>query len=308
MSEDGKTVELDADGAGIEIEIIDDTPEQDRGRPARVEGKEPYDVKDEEIATYKESVQDRIKKLRFEFHEERRAKEQALRENGEAVRIAQHAISENRRLQELAMRHERIAMEAAKARTDAEIDRAKRLAREAYEAGDTEQAIAHQADLARFAVERDRIAQYVPPQMPQQPPQQQQYVQQPQRQVQQAPEPQDPKAVDWAKRNAWFGDNEEMTGAAYGVHERLMKEGIDPRSDDYYQRLDAVMRRRFPESFDEEEVATPRRASPVVASATRSVKTPRKVQLTATQVALARKLGLTTEQYASELLKANPNG
>ncbi len=304
MSErEDETFEVETEGSSVEIEIIDDTPELDRGRPKRAEGQEPYDVKDEEISSYKESVQDRIKKLRFEFHEERRAKEQALRENQEAVRIAQHAIVENRRLQELAMRHERLAMDAAKARTDAEFERTKRLAREAYEAGDTDQAISHQADLARFAVERDRLAAYVPRELPPEPTQH----------FAPPPEPQqrqqiDPKAVDWAKKNAWFGDNEEMTGAAYGVHERLVKEGIDPRTDEYYQRLDSVMRRRFPEAFGEEEVAVPRRASPVVASATRSVKTPRKVQLTATQVALARKLGLTTEQYAAELVKANPNG
>lgn len=311
MSDVKVEVESDKD---FDIEVIDDTPEPDRqlDPPRRPEGEKPYDVSDDEIAHYREGVQERIKKLRFEYHEERRrreqervAKEQALRENQEAVRLAQQAIAENRRLQEIALRNERIAMEAAKARADSELERAKRVAREAFEAGDTEKAISAQADVARFAVERDRFANYVPPQLPPQPSPQQQM---PQRQAPQQQVQVDPKAADWARKNSWFGSDEEMTGAAYGIHEKLVKEGIDPRSDEYYQRLDSQIRRRFPESFEADEAAPSRKASPVVAPANRSVKTPRKVQLTATQVALANKLGIPLEVYAAELVKANPNG
>lgn len=311
MSDDIK-VEVESE-KDFDIEVIDDTPEPDRKLepPRRPEGEKPYDVSDEEISHYREGVQERIKKLRFEYHEERRrremervAKEQALRENQEAVRLAQQAIAENRRLQEIALRNERIAMESAKMRADSDLERSKRIAREAFEAGDTEKAISAQADIARFAVERDRYAAYVPPELPPAPPPQRQ-VQQPQQPVQQQV---DPRAAEWARKNSWFGSNEEMTGAAYGIHERLVKEGLDPRSDEYYQRLDATIRRRFPENFEGEEAAPTRKSSPVVAPANRSVKTPRKVQLSATQVALANKLGIPLEVYAAELVKANPNG
>ena len=138
-----------------------------------------------------------------------------------------------------------------------------------------------------------------------------------QRQPAKAPKP-DQRALEWAQRNDWFGQDEEMTGTAYGVHERLVKQGVDPRSDDYYRRLDEAMRRRYPERFaqsdeaetfeTDKEAAPSRKTTPVVAPATRSVKTPRKVQLTATQVALANKLGIPLEVYAAELLKANHNG
>ncbi len=296
-TEEGTEVVLEA--PGVEIEVVDDTPEQDRNRPKRPEGQKPYEVRDEEIAKYSDSVQDRIKKLRYEFHEERRAKEQAQRESAEALRLAQHAISEQRRYQEVAARNERLAVDAAKARAEAQMAQAARQAREAFESGNTEQAINLQADVSRFAVERDRLAAYVPPEPRQV---QQQAPQQAQPQVQP-----DAKAVEWAKRNAWFGSDKEMTGAAYGIHEHLLSEGIDPRSDDYYAKMDARIRRRFPENF-EEDVAPPKKAATVVAPANRTAKTPRKVTLTATQVALANKFGLTVEQYAAEYLKANPNG
>lgn len=291
----------------LDIEIVDDTPESDRGRPKRQEGDKPYDVKDEEISQYSESVQSRIKRLRYEYHEERRAKEQAERERSEALRLAQTALAERQKLQEIALRNERFAVEAAKQRADADLERAKRQAREAYESGDTQKAVEFQADIAKYAMQQERYANYVPPQP--EPPRMGHNGGPPI----EAPRPQpavqpDPRAADWAKKNTWFGENEEMTGAAYGVHERLLKSGVDPRSDEYYRRLDESMRRRFPEAFDGEEAAPQRRPSPVVAPADRSVRTPRKVQLTATQVALANRLGIPLEVYAAELLKANPNG
>lgn len=289
----------------LEIEVVDDTPEKDRNRPKRPEGSEPYDVKDEELAQYSEGVQSRIKRLRFEFHEERRQKEAADRERLEAVRLAQRAMEDNRRLQEHALRSEKLAMEAAKQRAAADMDTAKRLAREALEAGDTGKAVEHQADMARFAVEADRFANYKPPEIGHNggPP----LADQGRVDAPKVPKP-DPRALDWAKQNEWFGNDRKMTGFAFGVHEELVAEGVDPRSDDYYRRLDSEVRRQFPDRFEADEAAPSRKPSTVVAPAGRSVKTPRKVQLTATQVALARKLGLTVEQYAAEIIKANPNG
>ena len=131
-----------------------------------------------------------------------------------------------------------------------------------------------------------------------------------------APVP-DPKAQAWQQKNTWFGVDEEMTALALGLHEKLVRSGVDPLSDDYYRRVDETMRKRFPESFDEDEEAPktseaekPSRAKPanVVAPVTRGTA-PRQVRLTSSQVALAKKLGLSNEQYAFELMKLeNSNG
>lgn len=280
----------------IEVEVVDDTPEKDRGRPRRQEGAQPYDVSDDDISKYSETVQGRIKRLRFEFHEERRLKEAADRERSEAVNLAQRTLEENRKLHEYAVRTEKIAMDAAKRRAEAELQGAKRAARDAYEAGDTGKAVDLQADIAKYAVEAERFANYTPPEPRAEP------KPQPERK---AP---DAKAMKWARDNDWFGPDKRMTGYAYGVHEELVSEGVDPRGDEYYSRLDTEMRKQFPDRFEADEAAPPRKPTTVVAPAGRSVKTARKVQLSASQVALAGRLGLTVEQYAAELIKANPNG
>jgi len=124
------------------------------------------------------------------------------------------------------------------------------------------------------------------------------------------PEP-DAKTKAWAAQNEWFGNDSEMTGYAFGVHESLVKQGINPQSqaDEYYNRIDESMRQRFPDKFDEQQVeaAPVRQAGSVVAPAGRSAKKPRRVQLTSTQVALAKRLGLSAEQYAAQLLKEASN-
>jgi hypothetical protein len=128
-------------------------------------------------------------------------------------------------------------------------------------------------------------------------------VQQQQVQQQAAPRP-DQRAMAWQERNTWFGQDEEMTAAALGLHEKLKRNGVVVGSDDYYATLDKTIRRRFPEQFEAEtKVETPRtKPSTVVAPATRSTS-PNKVKLKASQVQLAKKLGLTPEQYAREALK-----
>ena len=122
------------------------------------------------------------------------------------------------------------------------------------------------------------------------------------------------KAVAWAQENPWFGseDHKDMTALAYGVHERLItKEGFDPNSDAYFEAIDRTMRSRFPEYFGEESTgsgeepsSTSRGPSVVVApSARNNGAKPRKVRLSRTQLALAKRLGLTAEQYANQLIK-----
>ncbi len=296
----------------LQIEVVDDTPEQDRGKSKRPEGAEPAVPDDDEIASYSENVQKRIKKLKYEYHEERRRKEAAMREIEEAAKITRRLLEERNAMAERLAVREQALLEQAKVRAQTQIEKAEREYREAYEIGDADRILAAQREIMKLSTEQREIENYRPA------PPQRIEPEQVRPQSAAASEP-DEKAKAWMKANPWFGQDEEMSGYAYGVHERLIKrEGITPLSDEYYERIDAAMRRRFPEHFEVdggEEVdlqppaATPRK-TPVVAPATRTVagKPPRKVQLTATQVALAKRLGLTPEQYAASMVKEMMNG
>ena len=289
--------DIDTADDDLELEIIDDTPEDDRGHkpPETKESKAATDADDEELASYSEGVQKRIKKLKWEFHEERRAKEAAAREHAEAIKYAKHVAEQNRILQEQLSQGERALITQAKARVEAEQEKAKRTYREAYEAGDPDRLVEAQEAVTRATMERQQIDSWTPRQV------QPVVVPQPQQQSPQA----DPKAVRWGAKNPWFGSDEEMTSLAYGIHEKLVKSGVDPTTDEYFSKLDDGMRRRFPEYFGEGEVrqSSPPKPASVVAPAGRSTKQPRKVTLTATQVSLAKRLGITPEQYAAQIVK-----
>ena len=287
------------DDSEFEIEIEDDTPEADRNRPARAEGSEPEIPEDEEIEQYSENVQNRIKKLRYEYHEERRAKEEAARVREEAIRYAETVHKENERLRKSLADGEQVLMQQAKGRLQAQIDQAKKVAKEAYDTGDSDAFLAAQEELSNLQNEKYRVDNYRP--APQ--PQQAQY--QPQQAAPQVKKP-DPEAEEWASRNEWFGKNEEMTGYAFGVHEKIVKSGVSPNSQAYYSAIDEAMRKRFPEEFDDGSVEVntqPRQTGNVVAPASRSSKKPRKVTLTPSAVKLAKRLGLTNEQYAAQMMK-----
>jgi hypothetical protein len=295
----------------FEIEIVDDTPEPDRGKSKRPADAAPDVPEDDEIASYSDNVQKRIKKLKYEYHEERRAKEAALRENQEAVTLARKLIEERNHLSERLALGEQAVIEQAKRRVQAQLEQVERQYRNAYENGDTDNVLAAQKDITRLTMEQQQIEGYRPSAPQRMEPERVQM-----HSPQQAQNEPDEKAKTWLRSNPWFGQEEEMSGYAYGVHERLIKrEGITPLSDDYYNRIDAAMRHRFPEYFEEEggqEVdlrpSAPRK-TPVVAPARRvSASAPRKVSLTATQVALAKRLGLTPEQYAASMVKEMMNG
>mgnify|MGYP001235667772 FL=1 len=288
--------------SGFEVDIIDDTPEQDK--PRRAEDTEAQIPEDDEIASYGENVQKRIKQLKFEYHEERRRKEEASRLQDEAVDYARKVYEENQKLRKTLEEGEGVLVEQAKGRVEAELERAKSAYKQAYEVGDPDKLIEAQEQLNNLQNEKFRVESYKPkPQQTQEEPVQLQ-------QKPKVPEP-DAKTKAWAAQNEWFGNDSEMTGYAFGVHESLVKQGINPQSqaDEYYNRIDESMRQRFPDKFDEQQVeaAPVRQAGSVVAPAGRSAKKPRRVQLTSTQVALAKRLGLSAEQYAAQLLKEASN-
>jgi len=299
----GKEIATEDNDDGFEIEVVDDTPEEDKGKPRRAENAEPQVPSDDEVEKYSEGVQKRIKQLKFEYHEERRAKEEAARLQDEALKYAQQIKEENDRLRKSLNENEDVLLGQAKGRVAAEIDRAKVAYKAAYESGDPDALIEAQEKLSALQVEKSRYDTYKPKPRAEAPVQQPQ--QQPQQQEQQVKKP-DQRALDWAAKNDWFEKDPEMTGYAYGLHQKLVNSGIDPNTEQYYTEIDNAVRRVFPDRFDDvsfEETAPQRQTGNVVAPAARSGKKPRKVQLTSTQVSLAKRLGLSNEQYAAQLMK-----
>ena len=296
----GNKLDTGDDDDGFEIEVVDDTPEEDRGKPRRAEGADPKVPDDDEIQSYSEGVQKRIKQLKFEYHEERRAKEEAARLQDEALKYAQQVQQENARLLKTLEEGEGVLVNQAKGRVSAELDKAKAAYKAAYETGDPDALIEAQEKLTMLQNEKIRYENYKPQPRQQQAPQPQ--YQQP------TPQPNRPsdRALQWAQRNDWFEKDSEMTGYAYGLHEKLVKSGVAPDTEEYYNQIDNAVRRVFPDRFDDvsfEETAPQRQTGNVVAPAARSGKKPRKVQLTSTQVSLAKRLGLSNEQYAAQLMK-----
>jgi hypothetical protein len=292
--------QFDDDDDDFEIEVVDDTPEADRGKPRRADDSDAQIPDDDEIQSYSEGVQKRIKQLKFEYHEERRSKEEAARLREEALRYAQQVKAENDRLRKTLEEGEGVLVNQAKGRVAAELDKAKSAYKAAYELGDSDALIDAQERLSALQAEKMRYDSYRP-----QPRQAQAPAPEYARPQPQPPRP-DEMAMAWAQKNTWFEKDSEMTGYAYGLHEKLIKSGVDPRTKEYYNQIDRAVRRVFPDRFDDgrtEEFAPQRQAGNVVAPAGRSGKKSRKVQLTSSEVALAKRLGLSNEQYAAQKMK-----
>jgi hypothetical protein len=277
----------------VEIEIVDDTPEEDRGRKP---GPPPEEVSDEELTKYSEDVQKRIKKFTKGYHDERRAKESALREREEAVRLAQQLLEENKKLKGTVNTSQTAMLEQAKKNAQAELDQAKRKYKEAYESGDSEAVVNAQEELTSAKMKAERLANFKPPAL--QPEKNEVQTQQ----VVQQPATVDKKAEAWRSENQWFGSDEEMTAFALGLHKKLVGQGVDPTSDDYYEKINSRMRQVFPDQFegDEPEDKPKPKAKTVVAPATRSTA-PKKIVLTQSQVQLAKRLGVPLETYAKQV-------
>lgn len=291
-----------------DIEVVDDTPEADRGRKP---SEPPEDVTEEELQDYSEKVRRRIQHFSKGYHDERRAKEAALRERQELERFAQKLVDENNKLKESTSKSQAALLEQAKKNAKLDFEAAKIKYKRAYEAGDADGVLAAQEELTNSKLKLDRVNNFKLPSLQEKevPVETQQ-----EEQVSDTPAPQvDAKAQDWQKANPWFGTDDEMTSFALGLHSKLVKSGVDPQSDEYYETINSRMRRVFPENFEDSEeekpeAETPKRRANVVAPATRSTA-PKKVRLTQTQVAIAKRLGVPLELYAKqvaeEMRKAN---
>jgi len=288
-----------AEGGEVEIEIEDDTPEEDRGR-------EPMpkpiveELEKDELEAYDEKTKERLKQMRKVWHDERRAKEAAAREREEAIQFAQKLMQENQRIKSILSTGEKEYASTVENAANLELEIAKKKYKDAYDVGDADAMVEAQNAMQQANIKIVQAQNFKIPLQEEDFSVQQQYVPQ---QAQQAPA--DRKLLAWQERNPWFGQDEEMTAAALGLHEKLKRNGTIPVSDEYYAASDKTMRRRFPENFDEVETREEKsrtKPSTVVAPASRSTSS-NKIKLKASQVQLARKLGLTPEQYANEVKK-----
>ncbi|MCG3774463.1 MAG: hypothetical protein JW395_1286 [Nitrospira sp.] len=309
-------VSIDSPDTQIKIEITGDQavgtvvepPEEKKETEAGTASASDPDSEDaDEAKEYSEKVQKRIRKLRWEKGEEQRAKKNAVALQEEAVRYASTVAQENARLRATLEQGEKALIETVKSRIATDLENAKIAARSAHLEGDTDKIIAAQEAMAQVIAERERVGAYRP--VHRQPVQEFKPEQAP------APAPaRDERAEDWAAKNAWFGKDEEMTGLAYGTHEKLVRSGLNPitDADAYYSAIDKSMRKYFPDKFERESQSAERSSAPsrtsVVAPVVRTSGKQRIVTLTENQVALARRLGLTKEQYASQIAKEFSNG
>jgi len=297
----GKVVETEeevkVDDDSTDIEVVDDTPAKDRNRKPMEEP--PKDVPEDELAKYDESVRKRIQHFTKGYHEERRAKEAAEREREEALRFAQNLAEENKKLKGSLSQGQQALLEQAKKVVASEMEDAKRKYKEAYESGDSNALVAAQEQMTAVKIKADRVNNFRPAPVESAAPE----IKMPERR--QEPTPQvDKKALEWQNRNTWFGQDDEMTSFALGLHNKLVKSGVDPSSEEYYKRVDSRIREVFPDSFESEKTddAPTRRqqTSNVVAPATRGTA-PRKVVLTKSQVEIAKRLGVPLELYARKV-------
>ena len=280
----------------FDLEIIDDRPAEDQvaARSDSNAGFEESSV--DEVEEYSGRAGKRINKLKYEYHEQRRQRESSERMREEAVRYAENMHRQNEELRNVLGQGENLLLEQMKSSSNAEMALVRDQYKTAYEEGNTDNLLNAQEALNRIqrqqefadsnqGVVPDHLRQPSPP----------------------PPAAKDPKLENWMSKNQWFGKDDEMTSLAYGVHANLVKAGIDPHSDEYYNKIDQRVRQVFSDRFEgggaREEPVASSRTSTVVASAGRATNKPRKVQLTSTAVALAKRLGLTNQQYAKQLLK-----
>jgi len=291
----------------VEIEIVDDTPEADRANAAPM----PKDIVDEleqdELEEYSEKAKMRLKQLKKVWNDERRAKEAAAADQAEAIRVAQLLVEENKKLKGRLSEGEKTLISNSQEKIERELADAKKEFKDAYDSGDSDRLADAQERLTEVKFKAAKVES-----------DKNQYetsLQEEEVDVQsQQPQRLDPKTQAWLDKNSWYGVDQDMSYLAMGVHRRLQVEGVPVGSDNYFNSIDAEMRRRFPEKFEDQSesktsentvsknTAKVSKPSTVVAPATRSTS-PKKITLTQRQLNLAKKFKLTPEQYARELTK-----
>lgn len=293
---------------GFEVVEVDDTPKEDQNvRPL------PNDIKDDletadSSAEYSKNVKDKFTQYKKAWHDERRAKEAALREQQEALSAAQAILDENHRLKEILQNGEKELISSYQNSAELEVTQARKAYKEAYDSGDSDALAEAQEDMMRAQLKLDKTKNFKPTvQITEND------VKIQTKQIQQ-PAQMDDKVAEWVSNNPWYVDPDKKSMSKYAVfiHEELEEKfgRAFIGTNEYFKRIDLEVKRRFPEEFDDTEVKNDEeekpqrtsRLSTVVAPAKRSTSS-KKIVLTKTQVALAKKFGLSPEQYARELNK-----
>ena len=302
-----QTKEKPEEDQEFEIEIVDDTPEEDQGREAMPE-EIVDDLEKDELDEYSKEKGKQLKKV---WNDERRAKEAALKERDHAAKLAKQALEENKLLKQHLSQGEQALMSNSKSSAEHELALAKKTFKDAYDAGDADAVAEASENLASAKLNLQNAEAYIPQYSEETLQAQEDSVNKESEQLTQQPTPQaDAKALAWQERNKrWWGVDRAMTSLAFGTHEELVNSGIDPTSDEYYESIDKEMRTRFPEKFGQEAEETPstnrgngQSQQTVVSPAKRSTGSKR-VVLTNSEVRLANRLNLTPEQYVREKLK-----
>lgn len=289
---------------GIEIEIVDDRPEEDQKNAQPLPESIVKEIDEDDLEKYNAEAKQRLLQMKKLINDERRAKEQALREQQEAIRVAQSLVEETKKLKGRLTEGEKVYVSNAKEGAERQLELARIAYKEAYDSGDSDKVVEAQEKLTEAKFKLHEVQSYRP-----------QYeesaLQEAENEVKIPEQSQQPQRLDsktqaWLDKNSWYGVDDDMSFLAMGIHRKLERNGVQTGSDEYWNAIDTEMRKRFPEKFSGDNTPetkdSVKKPSTVVAPATRSTS-PKKIRLTQTQLALAKKFKLSPEQYALELTK-----
>mgnify|MGYP003112404780 CR=1 FL=1 len=296
----------------LEIEIVDDTPEEDQGREAMPE-EIVENLEKDELDEYSKEKGKQLKKV---WNDERRAKEAALKERDHATKLAKQALEENKLLRQHLSEGEKVLMDNSKSSAEHELALAKKTFKDAYDAGDADAVAEASEKLAAAKLNLQNAEAYTPQYSEEALQAQEDSVNKESERLDQYQQPQaDAKALAWQERNkSWWGVDRAMTSLAFGTHEQLVASGVDPTSDQYYESIDKEMRTRFPEKFEQEAEETPstngsgEQAQKTVVSPAKRSTSSKRVVLKESEVRVAARLGLTPEQYARSKMELGMEG
>ena len=305
MEEDEKQapVEAQAEEDKIEIEIVDDRPEEDQKNAQPLPEELVKEIDEDDLEKYNAEAKQRLLQMKKLINDERRAKDQAVREQNEAIRVAQSLVEETKKLRGRLTEGEKVYVSNAKEGAERTLDLARREFKEAYDSGDSDKLMEAQEKLTQAQFKIQQIENYRPQYDESSLQESENAVKIPEQQSQ--PQRLDSKTQAWLDKNSWYGVDDDMSFLAMGIHRRLERDGVPTGSDHYWSSIDSEMKKRFPEKFSGNSTETKdsvKKPSTVVAPATRSTS-PKKIRLTQTQLALAKKFKLSPEQYALELTK-----
>lgn len=288
----------------VEIEVVDDRPEEDQKNAQPLPESIVKEIDEDDLEKYNAEAKQRLLQMKKLINDERRAKEQALREQQEAIRVAQSLVEETKKLKGRLTEGEKVYVSNAKEGAERQLELARIAYKEAYDSGDSDKVVDAQEKLTEAKFKLQQIESY-------QPQYDEKALQTAENEVKIPEQSQQPQRLDsktqaWLDKNSWYGVDDDMSFLAMGIHRKLERNGVVTGSDEYWNAIDTEMRKRFPEKFSGDNTPetkdSVKKPSTVVAPATRSTS-PKKIRLTQTQLALAKKFKLSPEQYALELTK-----